>query len=62
MDTGTEGGSLTSSDIVTTRRSALQGVERGLHAASTRSRVKLRVSECSRGLGHARGLGSENTS
>ena len=36
--------------------------ERGLRAASTRLRVKLRVSGCSRGLGHARGLGSENTS
>ena len=36
--------------------------ERGLRAASARSSVKLRVSGCSRGLGHARGLGSENTS
>ena len=36
--------------------------ERGLRAASTRLRVKLRVSGCLRGLGHARGLGSENTS
>ena len=35
--------------------------ERGLHAVSARSRVKLRVSECSRGLGHTRGLDSENT-
>ena len=35
--------------------------ERGLCTASTGSRVKLRVSGCSRGLGHARGLGSENT-
>ena len=36
--------------------------ECGLRAASTRLRVKLRVSGCSRRLGHARGLGSENTS
>ena len=43
--------------VVSTSRS-----ERGLRAASTRLSVKLRVSECSRGLGHARGLGSENTS
>ena len=35
--------------------------ERRLHAASARSRVKLRVSRCSRGLGHARGLSSKNT-
>ena len=32
-----------------------------LCAASMRSRVKLRVSECLRGLGHTRGLDSENT-
>ena len=36
--------------------------ECGLHTTSTRLRVKLRVSRCSRGLGHARGLGSENIS
>ena len=36
--------------------------ERGLRAASTRLGVKLRVSGCSRGLGHARGLSNENTS
>ena len=36
--------------------------ERGLRAASMRSSVKLRMSGCLRVLGHARGLGSENTS
>ena len=36
--------------------------EQRLHAASMRAGVKHRVSECSRGLGNTRGLGSKNTS
>ena len=35
--------------------------EQRLHAASMRAGVKHRVSECLRGLGHTKGLGSKNT-